>query len=254
MNKGDKLTDWRLDPATERQKKRLKAEGIDFPENITKGEASELIGSTVEPSVDEIAVLKFFKVSGIPKMSQTDARRKISELFADEQKVKKWEERPADRTQKDIYKFFNIPLPEDLRYKDAEGFINELFEEEAKKEAWGNHENKLYERESWFEDTLDIINDDRDLYDCKKISKKLFKQIVESLESTGMPLEQIEENQNLIFKRALEIDPDLRKASATSKKSYSSQPTSKRSEPGCSVVLALLSGIIILIVIKLVSN
>jgi hypothetical protein len=250
MNKEDEMNDWRQDPATERQKSRLKAEGIDFPENITKGQASDLIGTTEEPSVDELAILKFFKVSGIPKMSQTDARRKIDELFADEQKIKKWEERPADKRQKDIYKFFNIPLPQNLRYKDAEKFIDELFKDEAKRKAW----DKLDERESWFEDTLDTVNNDRDYYDLKKISMKLLKQIVESLESSGVTLDQIDENQDLIFKKALEIDPDLRKAPVTRKKSYSSQPTSEKSKPGCSVVLVLVIAIMVLIVIKLVSN
>jgi hypothetical protein len=250
MNKRNKMHDWHQDPATELQKKRLKNEGIDFPENITKGEASDLIGTTEEPSVDELAILRFFKVPGIAKMSQTDARRKIDELFADEQKVKKWEERPADKTQKDIYKFFNIPLPHNLRYKDAEEVIIELFEDEAKKEAWKNHEDKLSERKSWFEDTLFLINDDRDLYNCKKISKKLFKQIVESLESSGMPLEMIEENPKLIFEKALEIDPNLRMGSVTRRRSYSSRPTIKIGKSGCSVVLAVIIAIIILLVIK----
>ena len=75
------MADWRQDPATEAQKKRLKAEGINFPENITKGEASDLIGTTEKPCEDEILILKFFKVPGISKMTQTDAKRKIDELF-----------------------------------------------------------------------------------------------------------------------------------------------------------------------------
>ena len=248
------MSDWRQNPATEAQKKRLNAEGIDFQDNISKGEASDLIGTTEEPSEEELAILKFFKVSGASKMSQTDARQKIDELFADEQKAKKWEDRPADKTQKDIYNFFNIPLPSKLRYKDAEKFIDELFEDEKKQDAWDNHEDILEDRKSWFEDTLDMINDDRDMYDCKKISKKLFKEVVTSLETSGMTLEQIEENEEAIFKKALEIDPNLRKASArpsSEPTSHVSHQPSKKSNSGCSAVLALLILITILITINL---
>jgi len=58
------MNDWRNDPATEAQKRRLKEEGIKFHRNITKGEASDLVGSTVDPEDDEIEILKFFKVRG----------------------------------------------------------------------------------------------------------------------------------------------------------------------------------------------
>jgi hypothetical protein len=246
------MSDWRQDPATEAQKRRLKAEGMDFHENITKGEASDLIGTTEEPDEHEIAILKFFKISGISEMSQIDARRKIDEIFADEQKAKKWADRPADKTQKDIYKFFNIPIPTDLRYKDAEKFTNELFEDEEKLKAWDNHEDKLEGRESWFEDALDLINIDNDLYNCKKISKKLFKQIVESLESSGMTLEQIEEKQDLIFQKAIDIDPSIRKATSSTQKAYSLKASSKKNKAGCSVVLTLVTLIISLLIVKLI--
>ena len=56
------MNDWRNNPTTEARKSHLKEEGIKFHRNITKGEASYLVGSTVEPEDDEIEILKFFKV------------------------------------------------------------------------------------------------------------------------------------------------------------------------------------------------
>lgn len=240
------MNDWRKDPATDAQKKRLMAEGIKFHPDITKGGASDLIGTTEEPDEYDITILKYFKIRDISKMSQTDARHKIDEIFADEKNIKRWNERSATKAQKDIYKFFNIPIPQNLRFADAEKFIAQLFEDEEKQDAWDNHDDKLVEREMWLEDTLETINEDRNLYNCKKIGKKLFQQIVESLESSGMTLEEIEkiEQMDLIFQKALEINPDLRKKSTTSQ-----QHTSKKNEAGCSAVLVLLIFITFIIII-----
>ena len=70
------------------------------------------------------------------------------------------------------------------------------------------------EREFWFEDWHDSINDYREDFDCKKMSKKLFKNAVGSLEASGITLEQIENSPHIVFEKALEIDPNLLRASA----------------------------------------
>lgn len=203
------MSDWRQDPATDAQKRRLEEEGIKFSSAILKGEASDLIGNTIVPEDHEISILKYFKVKGITKMSQTDARKKIEEIFSDPNNKKRWEDRPAEKNQKDIYHFFKLPIPSGLNHKDADKFIGELMQDEEKLEAWEKYEEEIDERESWFEDNYEMMNDARDLYDCKKISKKLFKQVVESLESSGMSLEQIEEDEDVFFEKALEINPQL---------------------------------------------
>ena len=75
------MTDWREHPATDAQKERLKQEGLKYSINITKGEASDLIGSTDAANAEQIEILKYFKVTGASKMSQTDANRKIQEIL-----------------------------------------------------------------------------------------------------------------------------------------------------------------------------
>lgn len=245
------MSDWKEDPATDAQKERLKAEGIKFSKNITKGEASDLIGSTVEPEQNVLIMLKFFKVSGISKMSQTDARKKLEEIFSNQDNKKRWEQRLAVKSQKDIYQYFKIPIPSGLRHIDAEQFISELFEDEQKLEAWESYEDALDDRESWFEDNFEMINDARDSYECKKISKKLFKQVVEALEASGMPLEQIEENEDTFFDKALEINPALRRAASNrSSRTTSRSNRNKSSSSGFGGIITI--AIIILLVLWLI--
>lgn len=214
--------DWYTVPATERQKFRLRKEGISFQETITKGEASDLIGNTVPPDPEEKAILKFFKVPNGERLFQTDARRKIQELFQSPQNVEKWEGRPADRYQKEIYSFFKLPTRRGLTWKEAKTFIeDELFKDKQKAKEWEQHEEEqfkleeeLFEREEWFEINLEEFNDCAEDYGCKKFSRKKFREIVTFLESRGITPEQIDQNPTVdFFEKALEIDPSLRRGS-----------------------------------------
>ncbi len=241
------MRDWRQNPATDAQKRLLEEEGIKISSSILKGEASDLIGSTVDPDDNQILILKYFKVKGIAKMSQTDARKEIEQIFNDPNNNQKWESRPAGKSQKEIYQFFQIPIPPKLSHKDAEKVINELLQDEEKQDAWEKHEDEIDNRESWFEYNHGMMNDSRDLYDCKKISKKLFKQVVESLEASGMSQEQIEENEDAFFEKALEINPQLLLASASRRQSKSIKSINENNKSGSGGM-----GIIILVVIIIV--
>lgn len=205
------MENWRNDPATEAQKGRLKSEGKAFSPTITKGEASDLIGSTLKPHEDEIAILRFFNVTGVSDLSQTDARKEIAQIFASRGNKERWESRPADKVQKDVYRFFKVPIPSGLTHRDAEDQIQKLFDDEQQLEAWSKQQEEIDDRNAWFEDTRELMNDSCYLYDCKKVGKKLFKEVAESLESSGMSFKEIEENEEIFFKKALELNPALRR-------------------------------------------
>jgi len=205
------MTDWRNEPATEAQEKRMEEDGIAFSENITKGEASDLIGSLVDPEEEQIEILKFFRVPGFDHLNQTEARKKISEIFSDPGKAAKWESRPASKHQKEIYEFFNITVVRGLTYNEAQTIIDALFEDETKLEAWENHEDEKNKLEGWFEDYYELINEDRIYYGCRKIGKQLFRKIVDELESSGVSKSAIEGNSELVFQRAIEIDPSIKR-------------------------------------------
>ena len=230
------MSDWRSDPATEAQKKRMREDGIKFSENITKGEASDLIGSLLEPEDDEKEILKFFKSKGISQMSQTDARKKIEDLFSNPDNKSKWDNRPPSKEQKDIYNFFKITIPTNLSYKEAQKNIDLLFEDETKLDAWEKREDEKEELKAWFEDYYEIINDDRDYYDCKKIGKKFFRQIVNDLESSGITKAEIENNSEIVFKKAIEIEPTIKKVARTNRQSVSQRNYNSTRNKGCSVL------------------
>ena len=119
------MSDWRNDPATEAQKKRMHEDGIKFSKEITKGEASDLIGSLLPPRQE--AVLRFFKVTPMSLLSQTSAQQKIEEIFNNPNNESEWRNRSASKEQKEIYRHFKIEIPAKLSHEEAQKNIDKLF-------------------------------------------------------------------------------------------------------------------------------
>lgn len=206
------MKDWRQEPATETQIRRLVLEGINLSSPIAKGEASDLIGNNLPPEDHQIAILKFFKIEGISKMSQTDARRAVESILEKSESKEQWENRSASKDQKEVYKFFGLKVPAKLKHKDAESFIKNLFKDEEKLDAWDKHEQEIDERGSLIEENYEMFDLHREYHECKKISKKLFLEVVESLDASGITLEQLESNEDAFFEKVFEINPGLRRA------------------------------------------
>ena len=97
--------EWYFDEVTERQIKKLNELSISFSKNITKGQASDLIGMQEPVDNESIKVLKFFKIktAGINKVQ---ARHKVALIFENKENAKKWKERPPAQYQKEFFKFF----------------------------------------------------------------------------------------------------------------------------------------------------
>ena len=204
---------WMNDPATDNQKAYLDRLGINYPSNLTKIRASELIGGPEKPEKEHIQILKYFNISTDNNLTKADAYELIGELFNDSENYRKWMAhkehiktfKKADKSQKEAYKYFNLKIPRNLSYKQAEETLNKQFIKNPVK-------YRVYEdRLCWFEDTLENFNEDCEYFGCKKISKIQFKKVIESLESSGMSLEQIENNHDLFFSKALSIEPRLKR-------------------------------------------
>ena len=151
-------------------------------------------------------------------MSQTDARRAVESILEKSESKEQWENRSASKDQKEVYKFFGLKVPPKLKHKDAENFINNLFEDEEKLDAWNKHEQEveereylIEEREYLIEENYEMFNLNREYYECKKISKKLFMEVIESLDASGITLEQLESNEDAFFEKVFEINPGLRR-------------------------------------------
>jgi len=130
------MSNWRDEPASDSQKNLLVKKRIKFSNTITKGEASDLIGNTMPAEEGVIEILHFFKVKKADSLSQTAARNKVAEIFAQEENQSKWDNRTATKQQKEEYRFFGIKVSKGLKFKDAEKVIDELENDEVKLDAW----------------------------------------------------------------------------------------------------------------------
>ena len=205
------MINWRDDPATERQKNYLLRNNISFSNNITKGETSDLIGTNKPHEEETINILRFFKVKNIASLNHTQANLKIGEIFSKEDNKIKWENRSATNEQKEIYKFFNIEIKNRLTFKEAEKVIENLQKDEKTWEKWEQYDSELDEHKSMMDDIFELIADYRDLSNCRKISRKLFNQTIQSLVESGITLEQLESevDYKTIYQKAIELQPDI---------------------------------------------
>lgn len=186
--------EWYYDEITERQIKKFNELGVSFLKNITKGQASDLIGMQ-EPADDEsIKILKFFKIkaSGI---SQTQARHKVALIFEDQENVQKWKERPPAIYQKDFFKFFGIKLVRGTSYEQAATLINDYESDMADK-----NDPKLEEWEA-YEQILDELSDPdfRETYEIKKASSTLIKKALAELLENGNSYLDISDDIDLLL-------------------------------------------------------
>lgn len=205
---GDKgiFRDWYFDPATDRQKERLKKEGYNkIPSGLTKGQASDLIGLT-EPADDRnLDVLKFFKVS-TKGMNQTKAQHEVVSLFQDPEKVQAWESRPPAQMQRECAKFFGIKLPKGTTAPQAEKLIDDHISELA-----DNDDPKLEEWEG-FENVVEELSDIevlREELHIKKTSMALIKTALEELRQSGQSYRESGDDVQSVVDKLLELKPEL---------------------------------------------
>lgn len=101
------MSDWREEPITTAQKRRMTKEGIAYTPSMTKGEASDLIGSTQKPNEEEMEILEFFKIKKAKKFTQTEARKVIDDIFEDRDNLDRWNSGEKDTSNNyGLYIFF----------------------------------------------------------------------------------------------------------------------------------------------------
>lgn len=115
------------------------------------------------------------------------------------------ENQPVDTSQKDYYKFFNLPIPKGLTTSEASKHIAE---HRAKLEA--EDKTKLDEYDAYIEileefDDSDFI----DNYDAKKPSRTVLNDALNQLKTEGKTYEYLSNNIDEVVDRVLKIKPDL---------------------------------------------
>ena len=130
--------DWYYKAITDKQSDHLcERTGIRF-DDISRGEASDLIGLFRNPDEDNLLILKFFKINCKGK-SQTWVRNEVMRLFLDESNKDRWENRPATPIQKEFYVYLETPVPRGLTYTQADLFYGEAmaqWDDEAEPDRW----------------------------------------------------------------------------------------------------------------------
>jgi len=199
------FSDWYFEDPTERQLAKLDDIGIVVKSgDMTKGQASDLIGLFEDPESFQEDVIKFFKVP-MKGMNETKARHEASILLSDPEKKEAFENRAASTMEKEFYKFFNLKIPQGLKHKDADKFINEQLEkfdeeEPQKCDEWDAYENM-------YDELSDA--DYREDYNIKKVSLSLYREAIQALKKEGKSLTEVYDDIDMLIEKLIELKPDI---------------------------------------------
>lgn len=198
---------WYFDEVTENQLNKLDRIGLSVERgNITKGQASDLIGMYESVEEESLEILKFFKVP-TRGMNQTKARHEIALIFNDDAKAKAWKNRPLSQTQKEFFKFFDIKYEADMTNTEASNLISDYESELAEKE-----DSRLDEWEA-FEEIIDELTDPdfREDYEIKKPNISLVKNALDCLRKEGKSYRDAADDIDLIVDKMIELNPKLKR-------------------------------------------
>lgn len=199
---------WHSDPATAFQLKKIgelmQEHGITFSISsgeMTKGQASDVIGLFEDPDAEELEILKFFRVTDLKNMNQTNARDKIRELFQDEPNVAAWKNRPAYKEERDALTFMGFKPPKGMTHIDSEAKLREL----------AKQDNERFEEWEMMRALSDDANEPetREIYECRKISWTQFRAAYDALRANVAEPDDIFEDE--IIDKAIELYPKLQK-------------------------------------------
>lgn len=197
---------WYFDEATDRQKSKLTDLGIETGPDVTKGQASDLIGIYEPADEHDLAVLRFFKCP-VKSINQTRARHEVARIFKDPANVRVWEERPPSQEQKEFFKFFGVKPEKGMTAPQAEELIRQ---HEAKLSE--NDDPKLEEWEACVE-IMDELSDPevRSDYDLKNPSRSLIQAALEELKNSGKTYREVADDIDLLIDKLVEMKPDLQR-------------------------------------------
>jgi hypothetical protein len=131
------FADWCYDPATDRQKDRLRDEGApdSLLHGLTKGQASDLIGMFYSADDDDgIEILQALKLwrSG---MTETEARDASRRAYLNPEMRAAYDRRPPGRDAKIFCAAYGLKLPRNCTHDDAAELIDEFIGEDVDLEA-----------------------------------------------------------------------------------------------------------------------
>jgi hypothetical protein len=116
---------WQNEPATDLLQRELEERGI-YLQNLTKGQAMNVLGLFSPPDGRQVDILKHFNIPYSYKMNQTMAYYLIRELFSDPVKVEEWKNRPPTTTVRQGLLFMHGNLVSGLSHVEAQAMLDQM--------------------------------------------------------------------------------------------------------------------------------
>ncbi|MES9971400.1 MAG: hypothetical protein ABW092_15310 [Candidatus Thiodiazotropha sp.] len=122
----DSDDDWQNEPATEAMLQEMADRGIWLEQQLTKGQAMNILGLFTPPDGRQVDILKHFNIPYSFKMNQTMAYYLIRELFKDPAKVAEWNNRPPTTTVRQGLLFMEGKLISGMTHVEAQRRLDKL--------------------------------------------------------------------------------------------------------------------------------
>lgn len=186
---------WFFKPATTEQLNWLKEQGASLLGEPTSGQASDAIGLFDEAERADLEVLRFFKKAK-PRVSKTQTKELVRQLFSDPTNTALWESRPPEGIVKLFFSVYNIKLPKEMTHILAKMKADDLTSENDQMgDVW-----------SALDEVLDEMEDpqSREDYSIKRPSITQLASAAKSLLKEGEEIEM-----SSMVDRLIELYPSL---------------------------------------------
>jgi hypothetical protein len=123
---GESNEAWQNEPATEVMLNELAEKDIRLNQQLTKGQAMNILGLFSPPDGRQVDILKHFNIPYSFKMNQTMAHYVIREIFSDPAKVEEWNNRPPTTTVRQGLLFMEGKLVSGLTHEQCQSRLDDL--------------------------------------------------------------------------------------------------------------------------------
>jgi hypothetical protein len=174
----DSEDDWQNEPATESMLQELADRGIWLNQQLTKGQAMNILGLFTPPDGRQVDILKHFNIPYSFKMNQTMAYYLIRELFKDPAKVTEWHNRPPTTTVRQGLLFMQGRLISGMTHVEAQSRLDKLGMQDAQKYREWKQIDRLF---------LETNNPEvRAKFQVRKVTWKRFFESYDAAKASGI--------------------------------------------------------------------
>ncbi|MEJ2620697.1 MAG: hypothetical protein P8163_10655 [Candidatus Thiodiazotropha sp.] len=190
---------WQNEPATELMLNELAEKDIHLKQELTKGQAMNILGLFSPPDGRQVDILKHFNIPYSFKMNQTMAHYVIREIFSDPVKVEEWNNRPPTTTVRQGLLFMEGKLVSGLTHKQCQSRLDKLgMSQPSRYQEW-KQIDRLF---------LEANNPEiRAKMQVRKITWKRFYESYESLKESGIKPQAMQGEQ--IIEQLIQCDEKI---------------------------------------------